>query len=170
MSENSKDIKNNKQDEAREHLDEILSTYRIEDKRGMFTANGITFKVKPVDSIETVSFYALMSDAQRMANAEGRVQTSLLLVRLFSDIDDEGKPKKYKLKQNIKIKFCEKFFRDYRRYARYPMGKKLAMWIERLVFIDNKPIRFYDLEKKLLLSKEDIAGLLIYICELSGFM
>ena len=50
------------------------------------------------------------------------------------------------------------------------MGKKLAMWIERLVFIDNKPIRFYDLEKKLLLSKEDIAGLLIYICELSGFM
>ena len=75
MSENNKDIKNNKQDEARKHLDEILSTYRIEDKRGMFTANGITFKVKPVDSIETVSFYALMSDAQRMANAEGRVQT-----------------------------------------------------------------------------------------------
>lgn len=168
MSEKNKDV--NKKDEAKDHINEILSTYRVEEKRGIFTANGITFKVKPVDSTETVSFYALMSDAQRMANAEGRVQTSLLLVRLFSDIDDEGNAKKYALKQNVKIKFCEKFFKDYRRYERYSMGKKLAMWIERLVFVDNKPIRFYDLEKNMLLSKEDIARLLIYICELSGFM
>lgn len=168
MSEKNKDV--NKKDEAKDHINEILSTYRVEEKRGIFTANGITFKVKPVDSTETVSFYTLMSDAQRMANAEGRVQTSLLLVRLFSDIDDEGNAKKYALKQNIKIKFCENFFKDYRRYERYSMGKKLAMWIERLVFVDNKPVRFYDLEKNMLLSKEDIARLLIYICELSGFM
>jgi hypothetical protein len=54
------------------------------------------------------------------------------------------------------------------------MGKKLAKWLEKLVTVDisgtTRPIRYYELEKELLLSKEDIARLLIYICELSGFM
>jgi hypothetical protein len=163
-----------KKDEARSHINEILSTYRVEDKRGVFKANDLSFRVLPVDGTETIPFYALMTDAQRMANAEGRVNTSLLLVRLFTDVDKDGNPNKYPLFKSIKMKFCEKFFKDYRRYERYPMGKKLAMWIERLVSLDNKgevePIRYYDLEKTLLLSKEDIAKLLIYICELSGFM
>lgn len=161
-------------DELKNHIDEILSTYRVEDKRGIFKANGLTFRVKPVDGTETIPFYALMTEAQRMAKAEGRVQTSLLLVRLFSDFDADGNPNKHPLFKTIKIKFHEWFFKDYRRYARYPMGKKLAEWLEKLVTVDisgtTRPIRYYELEKELLLSKEDIARLLIYICELSGFM
>ena len=130
-----------------------MSTYRVEDKRGIFKANGLTFRVKPVDGTETIPFYALMTEAQRMAKAEGRVQTSLLLVRLFSDFDENGNPNKYPLFKTIKIKFCEWFFKDYRRYERYPMGKKgYDPPLEKLVTVahigyEQRPIRYYNLKK-----------------------
>ena len=103
-----------------------------------------------------------------------RASTDLTpLVRLLA-ILTRMSPNKYPLFKTIKIKFCEWFSKDYRRYERYPMGKKLAEWLEKLVTVDiagtTRPIRYYELEKELLLSKEDIARLLIYICELSGFM
>ena len=160
-----------KNEETKSHINEILSTYRVEDKRGVFKANDLSFRVLPVDGTETIPFYALINVAQKMANAEGRVNTSLLLVGLFTDVDEKG-AKKRPIQKRLKIKFCEMFYKDYRRYERYAYGKQLAKWIEKLVLLDktNKPVRYYDLEKKYLLSKEDIAKLLIYICELSGFM
>jgi hypothetical protein len=161
-----------REQEQREHIEKILSTYRVESKRGEFVANGIKFKVRPVDGVETVRFLKVLSEARIFAEVigKGRFQTALSFSRLFTDLDENNKPRKRGFIEELKLKYYEKIHKNYKRYKRFPLGCEVAEWVEKLVEVDNKRVRFYDLEKKYLLSKEEIEKLIIYICELSGFM
>ena len=54
-------------------------------------------------------------------------------------------------------------------YSEYPKAKPMIEWMEKKISIDGKPIKFYELETKYMLTKGEIARMLIYLFEFSGF-
>lgn len=150
-------------------------------ERGKFAANGFTFFIRPV-YFEEIEEYLLEMELPLVPSTKEDIEELQTdekkmghwAIALFSaelnEKEKENKPKKRGLLYKLKRIFETVFYRnDYRYYKAYPKMVNSIKWIERKVFYNGKPIRFYDLERKFNLSKADIERMFIYLHDISGF-
>lgn len=143
-------------------------------ERGKFVANGYTFMVSPIYLMEEDEYFAdLKLSPVPISIEEGKELSDKELgqwaMALFSTkVNNDGKPyKKPKLWQRFIVWL---FYRnDYHYYAASKSVAPFVKWIEKKVKYKGKNIKFYDLERKFLLSKAEIERLFIYLHQISGF-
>lgn len=144
-------------------------------ERGKFEANGYTFTVYPVRLKEENDFFfdiELSPIPKQVADGGSMTDEELALyvITLFSISANYGEgeqPKKISKFRQFIIKYI--FHNDYRYYEDRPKIMRFLKWFEKRVEYKNKPIKFYDLERKYGLSKAEIGKLFIYFYQLVGF-
>lgn len=150
-------------------------------ERWTYTANGYTFTVKPVMLGEEPEFLNDLkaSPVPTQLIEEGVMPTDKELGRwaitLFSEplndhMQNENKKEKSFL-EKVKIFFFTKVFKkkNFHYYEDFPAVQPILKWVERKVTYQNKPILFYDLERKFQLNKAEIEKLFIFLYQISGF-
>lgn len=147
-------------------------------ERGMFTANGYTFAVRPVflgeedeylNDMKISPIPAAKDDGEEWTEKELGTYTITLFSGKLNDflkIDTDDKSFLGTIKRILNKLFMKK---DYRYYDNVPAIQPLVKWLERKVTYKGRKIRFYDLERKFKLNKAEIEKLIIYFHELSGF-
>lgn len=169
----SKETLNQNVEEDQEEEEEKI--YSKEDmlERGIFKANGYSFLVKPITFFESIEFMNSGIYVPSRHNEFGDEIPDRELGRRLSLVF-----KKEKVEE--KEDSCDK--RSFRSrmmlskskpesvdYSEYPKAKPMIEWMEKKISIDGKPIKFYELETKYMLTKGEIARMLIYLFEFSGF-
>lgn len=144
-------------------------------ERGKFEANGYTFMVYPVRLKEENDFFSCLElspipkqivDGETMTDEE----LALYVITLFSKNANYGpdeRPKEISKFRKFIIKYI--YRNDYHYYEDRPKIMQFIKWIEKRVEYKNKPVKFYDLERKYGLSKAEIGKLFIYFYQLVGF-
>ena len=147
-------------------MTKVMETYDISINRGKFTANDVSFKVRPVTVEEFDSYMPMLNETIAFIKESESVDLRKMLTAKFS-------LKATKRTSNFLIiiinHICSTFFKNYIHYKRFKHGYIIAKWFEKLVTVNGKKVRFYDLERKYYLNKNEIIKLLNYINELSGF-
>lgn len=151
-------------------------------ERGLFTANGYTFTVKPVYLGEESLYLSEMTlapvpniesgngEEEKTAKDLTDKELSSWAIALFSHSINGADKGKLKKKGFFKRLFLKMFYKnDYRYYSDTPKVQPIIRWIEEKVSYNGHKIKFYDLERKFGLSKAEIEKLFIYFHELSGF-
>lgn len=147
-------------------------------ERGIFTANGYTFAVKPVFLGEEDEYLFDMSISPiPIPKENGEEYTEKELgqwsIALFSkSVNTSKKNDEEKIGfLGFLSRLFQKLFKpkDYRYYSNYPAIQPVIKWLEKKVTYKNRKIRFYDLERKFGLNKTEIERLIIYFHEISGF-
>lgn len=143
-------------------------------ERGKFTANGYTFKVKAITTLEEDEYMAdlKLSPIPPSVIETGKMPEDIELTRwvtaLFSSAANGGKvfPHMTKWRQFwmwLLHRNDYHIYRDRKNIVGY------VKWIERKVFYNGKHVKFYDLENKYELSKAELGKLFIYLYQLTGF-
>lgn len=138
-------------------------------ERGEFVANGYKFKVKPIylgeesDYLDDVTYvlYPRRKDGEEITDKD----LSIYAMGLFKADNQQA----LGFFQKLKRWFVKTFIHNHEYYSDNPNVVGLVKWIEKKVYYKNRPIHFYDLERKFGLSKAEIVKLLGYFQELSGF-
>lgn len=151
-------------------------------ERGLFTANGYTFTVKPVYLGEESLYLSEMtlSPVPNMDTTNGEEERTVKdltdkelsswAIALFSHSVNGTEEKKLKKKSFFKKLLLKLFYKNnYHYYNDTPNVQPIIKWIEDKVSYNGHKIKFYDLERKFGLSKAEIEKLFIYFHELSGF-
>ncbi len=145
-------------------------------QRGMFEANGYQFSVSPI-FLEEIDEY--INDQVYVPNKYNEDETEKtdkqlgeFLIGCFARTEEEELEDE-SFQQEPKSGFLQKNktteTKDKADYSKYPLAQGFIKWIERKVSYKNELIKFQDLEHKFFLTKGEIARLIIYISELSGF-
>lgn len=141
-------------------------------ERGEIILNGYHFFVKPITLGEETQYFSeckfLLYPQTKDGNAPNKKDLNRYAISIFlkppKDSDNA-----LGLLERIKEWYQEHFCHNYKYYSDNPGALNLVKWIERKVTIDEKPVRFYDLERKYNLRKHEIAQLIIYFHDISGF-
>lgn len=172
--------------EEEEELEEEDSNeekvYSQEDmfERGRFVANGYAFTVKPVTLFESMDFRDSGIYVPAKCNEFGEefterelgIKLSLLFMKENPSKEEQFSNESIKQKESFWNKIKSKFNKNEEvclNYDEYPRAKNMIYWMEKKIFIDGKPIKFHELETKYMLTKGEIAKMLIYLFEMSGF-
>lgn len=156
--------------EAEQPLDteEVRTKQDIMMERGMFTANGHTFKVRPIylgeedDYIKELKASPVPIPPQEGEPELTDKQLSHFLITFFSKTRKGSEDTK-------KNRRKERVYKDYRRYSYNTDTMIVAKWIEKKVTYHGRKVRVYDLERKFGLNKAEIERMFMYLHELSGF-
>lgn len=144
-------------------------------QRGIFKANGYEFTVYPIMLDEVSEYIHDGVVVPKKINNEGKELTDKelgqFLITCFSSPskkeDSLCDKKETSIFKSVKSLFKrEKNIID---YSQYPYASGFVKWIEKKVFYKGKSIAFQDLERKYFLTKPEIAKLIIYLNESSGF-
>lgn len=144
-------------------------------QRGFFKANGYEFTVYPIMLDEVSEYIHDGVVVPKKINNEGKELTDKelgqFLITCFSSPskkeDSLCDKKETSIFKSVKSLFKrEKNIID---YSQYPYAYGFVKWIEKKVFYKGKSIMFQDLERKYFLTKPEIAKLIIYLNESSGF-
>lgn len=144
-------------------------------QRGIFKANGYEFTVYPIMLDEVSEYIHDGVVVPKKINNEGKELTDKelgqFLITCFSSPskkeDSLCDKKETSIFKSVKSLFKrEKNIID---YSQYPYASGFVKWIEKKVFYKGKSIVFQDLERKYFLTKPEIAKLIIYLNESSGF-
>lgn len=150
-------------------------------ERGLFTANGYTFTVKPVYLGEESLYLSEMTvspvpnieedkTVKDLSNKELSSWAIALFSHTINENSEENSEQVPKKKNIFKKIFIRLFHRNnYHFYDDVPAVQPIIKWIEQKVTCEGKKIKFYDLERKYGLNKAEIEKLFIYFHELSGF-
>lgn len=170
------------EEETQEEEFEEEKVYSQEDmlERGSFTANGYTFTVKPVTLFESMDFRnsgiyvpaKINEFGEEYSDRELGIKLSLLFMKENSSEEEQSSDESVKQKESFWDKIKSKFNKSEEaclNYDDYPRAKNMIYWMEKKIFIDGKPIKFHELETKYMLTKGEIAKMLIYLFEMSGF-
>lgn len=140
-------------------------------ERYSYSANGYSFTVIPVFLGEENEYFSDVSYALYPAKKDGQEVTdkdlSHFAMALFRA--DSSEPEKLGFVERAKIFIAKKFTHTYRFYSDVPSAAKIAKWVEKKVYYKNRPVKFYDLERKFKLSKSEIINLLKLLQDASGF-
>lgn len=146
-------------------------------QRGSFKANGYEFNVNPI-MLEEVSEYLkdrVMIPKKIDENGNELTDKELghFIISCFtSHSESENKNNDSEKKEtNIFSKIKRLFLKEKEviDYSQYPYAFGFVKWIQKKVSFKGKSIKFEDLERKYLLTKSEIAKLIIYMNEISGF-
>lgn len=144
-------------------------------QRGIFKANGYEFTVYPIMLDEVSEYIHDGVVVPKKIDNEGKELTDKelgqFLITCFSSPskkeDSLCDKKETSIFKSVKSLFKrEKNIID---YSQYPYASGFVKWIEKKVFYKGKSIMFQDLERKYFLTKPEIAKLIIYLNESSGF-
>lgn len=144
-------------------------------QRGIFKANGYEFTVYPIVLDEVSEYIHDGVIVPKKVNNEGKELTDKelgqFLITCFSSPskkeDSLCDKKETSIFKSVKSLFKrEKNIID---YSQYPYASGFVKWVEKKVFYKGKSIMFQDLERKYFLTKPEIAKLIIYLNESSGF-
>lgn len=159
-------------EELEDDEEEIFSKDEMSE-RGFFEANGYIFMVKPITFFETLEITSKGIYVPSRYDRFGDEVTDKELGRALSTIfkkQEVTEQEKLPFYKRIAKWFKDKFRpKDYVDYSLYPSAKDTIELIESKVSYKGKKVKFYELETKFNLSKGEIANLLIYLLEFSGF-
>ncbi len=147
-------------------------------ENGVFQAKGHKFDVEPVFLKEIKEYNKDCPFVPPLKNAEGEPleekEISRFLIGCFTkETKDVSMEKENPLKEKGKgffAKCVEKMFP--KKILQDPpktIGDGFVKWIEKKVTLNGNPISFYDLESVHKLNKVEIAKLIAYLSEFSGF-
>lgn len=167
------EVENEELDEELEEDDEE-KVYSKEQmlERGCFKANGYCFDVKPITFFETMDIFNKKKVfIPSRYDMYGDEMSDKELGRRLAGLFNRVVPKE-PVKKSLWKRFKEFFAiggAGIVDYSEYPDAEETIKWVEAKVSYNGKPIHFYDLETKFMLTKGEIANLLIYLFEFSGF-
>lgn len=166
---------NNKQ--KPETLSQEENNYKNEvfEQRGIFKANGHEFTVYPIMLDEVSEYIHDGVIVPKKVNNDGRELTDKelgqFLITCFSSPSKKENTVTEQKETNI-FKNIKSLFNKQKKvidYSQYPYASGFVKWIEKKVFYKGEPVKFQDLEREYFLSKPEIAKLIIYLNESSGF-
>ncbi len=164
-------------DEELEEEEESTVKLSTMTQRGIYTAYKYTFNVEPIYLQEVDEYLHDNVYVPRKTDINGNVITDKELSTFMSqcflkdtakatETEEEVEEKKESAVDKVKSLFRKKSKVD---YSEFPMAKGIVKWVERKVSYNGKKICFEDLEQKYKLSKVEIAKLIMYLSEFSGF-
>lgn len=144
-------------------------------QRGFFKANGYEFTVYPIMLDEVSEYIHDGVIVPKKINNEGKELTDKelgqFLITCFSSPSKKENTVTEKKETNI-FKIIKSLFRKQKKvvdYSQYQYASGFVKWIEKKVFYKGKHVMFQDLERVYFLTKPEIAKLIIYLNESSGF-
>lgn len=144
-------------------------------QRGFFKANGYEFTVYPIMLDEVSEYIHDGVIVPKKINNEGKELTDKELGQFLITCFSSPSKKEDSLcdkKETSIFKSAKSLFKREKNiidYSQYQYASGFVKWIEKKVFYKGKPIMFQDLERKYFLTKPEIAKLIIYLNESSGF-
>lgn len=143
------------------------------DQRGIFEANGYKFTVYPILCKEVSEYIndKVMIPKQFDENGNKISDKDLgkFLISCFSTVSDDKNNQGSINNVNRKSVFKTRNNKNDVDYSKYKYAYGFVKWIEKKVYYNGKPVKFEDLEMKYSLTKSEIAKLIIYLSDFSGF-
>ena len=161
--------------EEKQSINEV-GMYETIQERGSYYANGYKFEVEPIRFEEESSYFRDVPLSIYLQNPEKEDREEIteqylarLIASLFQSNSEEEVEASLGKYGRLKLWLVKLTSKRYKYYSDNPSVIGLIKWLERKVKYKHKHIRFYDLERKYKLTKREIAGLFLYMHNLSGF-